>query len=125
LSALFLLFSDEIAAQTKQRIVLNKRVNKVTGTLMGDEVRQYVFRLRKHTNIHISVVHNYFEEPIKPHPKFVVFKSNGKLLFDDQQPGTDLLEVLSPGEYTIRLQLPENMRNNGNPVKFTLQLTLK
>ena len=126
LAAFFFLFSIDASAQKKQRVVLKKRVTKVTGIIQGEQIREYVFRVRKNTDIDISVVHNYFEEPVKPHPKFVVFLPGGKPLHEDQEPGTDLLEVLEiAGDYTVRLQLPEDMRNDGKPVKFTLQFTVK
>ncbi|MGC2235711.1 MAG: hypothetical protein WA584_06095 [Pyrinomonadaceae bacterium] len=120
--------APDASAQKKKRVVFKKNVAVVSGTIKGDETLEYVFRVRKNADVDISVDNDKFADSI--YPKFVLLKPNGKLFYDKDSvnygAGADLMDILpQAGDYTVRLQLPEDMRNDGKPVKFTFRIVLK
>ena len=120
--------APDASAQKKKRIAFKKGYAVVSGTIKGDETLEYVFRAKKNADIDMSVDNDKFENSI--YPKFVLIKPNGKLFYDKDSVnygiGTDMMDTLTQaGDYTVRLQLPEDMRNDGKPVKFTLRIVLR
>lgn len=113
------------SAQKKKRVVFKKGYAEVSGTIKGAETLEYVFRAKKNADLEMSI-----DNREGPYPKFVLVKPNGRLFYEKDSVnygiGTDLMELVpQTGDYTIRLQLPEDMRNDGKPVKFTLRITIK
>ena len=122
------LLSTDAVAQKKKRLIFKKGVAVASGTIKGDQTIEYVFRVRKNADVDISVDDRNEEL----YPKFVLLKPNGTLFYDKDSVnyggGTDLMDILpQAGDYVIRLQLPEEMRGDGNekPVKFTIRVILK
>lgn len=117
--------ATDASAQKKKRITFKKNFGMVSGTIKGDQTLEYVFRAKKNADIDMSVDN---DSPF--YPKFVLIKPNGKPFYDKDSVnygiGTDMMDTLTQaGDYTIRLQLPEDMRNDGKPVKFTLRILLR
>src|SRR4051812_42692658 len=113
------------SAQKTKRIVIKKGYAVVSGTIKGDQTLEYVFRAKKNADIDMSVDNDKFANSI--YPTFFLLKPNGKPFCDKDSvnngAGTDMMDTLvQAGDYTIRLQLPEDMRNGGKPVKFTLRI---
>jgi hypothetical protein len=122
------LAAPDVSAQKKKRIAFKKGYAEISGTIKGEQTLEYVFRAKKNADIDMSVDNDKFENSI--YPKFVLIKPNGKPFYEKGSVnygiGTDMMETLSQaGDYTIQLQLPEDMRNDGKPVKFTLRIILK
>jgi hypothetical protein len=120
--------APDALAQKKKRIVFKKGFAAVSGTIKGDQTLEYVFRAKKNADIDMSVDNDKFTNTI--YPKFVLIKPNGKPFYDKDSVnygiGTDMMDTLAQaGDYTIRLQLPEDMRNDGKPVKFTFRIKLR
>lgn len=116
------------SAQKTKRIVFKKGFAAVSGTIKGDQTLEYVFRVKKNADVEISVDNDKFEKSV--YPKFVLIKPNGKPFYDKDSVnygiGTDMMDILpQAGDYKIRLQLPEDMRGDGKPVKFTFRIILK
>lgn len=89
---------------------------------------EYIFRAGKNADIDMSVDNDKFENSI--YPKFILIKPNGKPFYDKDSVkyviGADMTDTLpQAGDYLPRLQLPEDMRNDGKPVKFTLRIKLR
>ena len=122
------LIAPGAAAQKKKRITFKKGAAIVSGTIKGDETLEYVFRVKKNADVDISVDDDKYSN--KPYPKFVLLKPDGKLFYDKDSvnygAGKDLMDILpQAGDYIVRLQLPEDMRNDGKPVSFTFRIALK
>lgn len=123
-----LLFSLGANAQTKQRIVFKKKYAEVSGTIKGAERREFVFRVRKNADVEIWIERERNKSDV--YPTFVLLKPNGKLFYDEKSVNTgamtDMMDILpQAGDYTVRLELPEDARADGKPVKFTLKILLK
>jgi len=125
---LFLTAPDSAAQQKKKRIIFKSRVAVVSGTIKDDQTLEYVFSAKKNADIDMSI--DMDSSSNLPHPKFVLIKPNGKPFYEKDSVnygiGTDMMEILpQAGDYTVRLQLPEDMRNDGKPVKFTFRILLR
>jgi len=123
-----LFFSLGLQAQTRQRIVFKKKYAEVSGTIKGAEKREFVFRVRRIADVEIWIERERNKSDV--YPKFALLKPNGKLFYDEKSVNygemTDLMDILpQAGDYIVRLQLPEDMRGDGKPVKFTLKILLK
>jgi len=120
--------ATDASAQKPKRVTFKKGFALVSGTIKRNQTLEYVFRAKKNADIDMSVDNDKFENSI--YPKFVLLKPDGKLFYEKGSVnygiGTDMMETLpQAGDYTVRLQLPEDMRNDGKPVKFTLRILLK
>lgn len=117
-----------LEAQTKKRIAFKKNYAEVSGIIKGAETLDYIFRVRKNADIEIWIDHT--DSATAAYPKFVLLKPNGKLFYEEDSVNygglSDLMDILpSAGDYTLRLLLPEEIRGDDKPVKFTLRLILK
>ena len=124
----FVMLAPDASAQKKTPVTFKKGVAVVNGTIKADQTIEYVFRAKKNADVDISVDDDKYSGA--PYPKFVLLKPSGKLFYDQDSanfgPGKDLMDILpQAGNYTVRLQLPEDMRNDGKPVKFTLRIVIK
>ncbi|HEY0430008.1 MAG TPA: hypothetical protein VGC76_19645 [Pyrinomonadaceae bacterium] len=120
--------APDASAQTKKRITFKKGFAVVSGTIKGDETLEYVFRVKKNADVDISVENDRFTHTI--YPKFVLLKPDGNVFYGKDSVnyglGTDMMDVLpQAGDYTIQLQLPEDMRNEGKPVSFRFQIIVR
>lgn len=128
--SLLLICTSGAAQQQPQRIYFKRGATIVSGTIKADEIRKYVFRVKKNADVEISVDNETIGPQNLLYPKFELLKPNGELFYTKDSVnygiGTDLMDVLpQAGDYTIRLRLPEDMRNNGKPVKFTFRVIIK
>jgi hypothetical protein len=123
-----LTLATDANAQVRKRIAFKKNYAEVTGTIRGAETLEYVFRARRNADIEIWIDHT--DTPSAAYPKFVLYKPNGALFYDENSVNygaiTDLMDVLpSAGDYVLKLRLPEELRRENNSVKWTLRLLLK
>lgn len=101
----FLIISpSETAAQKKQRIVLKKTQGesgaavegKVSGVMVGDAHRDFVFRARKYQGLNLNI---YTQSGADV--SFAIITPNGKILAKDIPDYLD--EAPRAGDYTIRV----------------------
>ena len=118
------IFVQSASAQTKKLLVFKKKAAIVSSSLKGSEAKTYYFKVKKNTDMEI------FIDEAEPQAKFTLYKPNGKLFYDDSSVNrgdtTDLMDILEDaGIYKIVVQMPENLRNESKPIKFTLRLILR
>ena len=118
------LFVQSASAQTKKFLVFRQKVAIVSSSLRGGEAKTYYFKVKKNTDMEI------FIDEAEPQTKFTLYKPNGKLFYDDSSvnrgDASDLMDVLEDaGIYKIVVQMPQNLRNESKPIKFTLRLVLR
>lgn len=121
---IFVVFSQNVPAQTKKLLVFKKKAAIATGTIKGSETKDYFFKIKKDTDLEI------FVDDADERPKFVLYKPNGKTFYDENSVNAvdvfDLMDVLpDAGIYKITVSLPEELAKKNKPIKFTLRIVLK
>jgi hypothetical protein len=121
---LFFVLAQNAAAQSRKLMVFRKNVAVAGGTLKGAETKTFYFKVKKDTDIDISI------DEAEKRAKFLLYKPDGKPFYDDGSANQgdifDLLDILpDAGIYKLVVQLPENLQKENAPVKFTVRLILK